>query len=279
MQITVDENAGFCPGVSRAVDMAFRAVESESAGSVWCLGKLIHNDDCMDRLREKGLRIAQSPEEIPDGACVLIRAHGAPPEVCRALESKHCKILDATCGFVANIHKIATNMTENGRIIIIIGDPGHPEVTGTLGFCGRAEVLSSEEDLQAIFGKYPPETPLCVVSQTTAQRKKSENFASILKKHYTNCKVFDTICNATSRRQNSAAELAARSDAMIVIGGQDSANTRSLAAVCREHCDTVLLVENGRDPALSSLSGKEKIGITAGASTPAWIIKEVHSKL
>jgi len=277
MKITVDENAGFCYGVQRAVDTAFDA--ALLPGEVWCLGKLIHNDDCMSKLAERRIRVASSVEEIPDGASVIIRAHGEPQSTYEALREKGCSVIDATCRFVEKIHKIAKNKSDEGCIIVIIGDRDHPEVRGILGHCRDGYTVADETDLLRLFNTVSADLPVCVVSQTTAGRKNAENIATKLKKHYTNCEIFDTICNATSRRQSSAAALAAKCDGMIVIGGRDSSNTRRLFDVCREHCVNTVMVENAEELDAARFAGCEHIGITAGASTPACIIKEVHSKL
>ena len=277
MKITVDENAGFCYGVQRAVDTAFEA--ATLPGDVWCLGKLIHNDDCMRRLSEKGICVAKSPGEIPDGAYVIIRAHGEPQNTYEVLQDKGCTVIDSTCRFVEKIHKIAKNKSDEGCIIIIIGDRDHPEVRGILGHCRIGYTVADDTDVTSLFDTIPADSPVCVVSQTTAGRKNAENIAAKLKNHYTNCEIFDTICNATSRRQSSAAELAAQCDGMIVIGGKDSSNTRRLYDVCRELCENTVMVENAEELDADRFSGCKHIGITAGASTPAWIIKEVHSKL
>ena len=277
MKITVDDNAGFCYGVQRAVDTAFDA--ACLPGEVWCLGKLIHNDDCMRRLSEKSIRVADSPEEIPDEANVIIRAHGEPQSTYEVLREKGCSVIDATCRFVEKIHKIAKKKSDEGCIIVIIGDRDHPEVRGILGRCGVGYTVADEADVSRLFDTVSADSPVCVVSQTTAGRKNAENIAAKLKKHYTNCEIFDTICNATSRRQSSAAVLASKCDGMIVIGGKDSSNTRRLFDVCREHCVNTVMVENAEELDAGRFAGCKHIGITAGASTPAWIIKEVHSKL
>ncbi|MBR3691772.1 MAG: bifunctional 4-hydroxy-3-methylbut-2-enyl diphosphate reductase/30S ribosomal protein S1 [Clostridia bacterium] len=275
MKVTLCEHAGFCYGVQRAVDTAFRA--AEEPGEVWCLGKLIHNDDCMRRLAEKGVKVAASAEEIPEGARVIIRAHGEPESTYEILRQKKCEIIDATCRFVEKIHKIAKNQSFAGCIIVIIGDGEHPEVRGILGHCAQGYAIGSEEELSAFFDRVPADSPLCVVYQTTSERKKAEIFASKLKNHYTNLEEFDTICNATYLRQSSAALLAAKCDGMIVIGGKDSANTGRLYDVCRDICPNTAVVENAAGLDKTRFAGAKHIGITAGASTPAWIIKEVHS--
>ena len=277
MRVTVDENAGFCYGVRRAVEAAFEAAEQRR--DVWCLGKLIHNGDCMERLHRKGVRTAETPEEIPEGACVIVRAHGEPPQVMEKLREKRCEIVDATCRFVEKIHKIANTESENGCIIAIIGDAHHPEVIGIRGCCRQAEVLECEADTERFFDKYPPETSVCIVAQTTTDAIRAEKISECIKKHYTNCKKFDTICKDTARRQRSAALLAAECDGMIVIGGRDSSNTRRLFEVCSRICPNTQLIENASQLDASRFAGCQHVGITAGASTPAWIIKEVHSEL
>lgn len=277
MRITVDANAGFCYGVSHAVQTAFTAAEGE--GPVWCLGKLIHNDDCMHRLAQKGVRVAKKADDVPNGATVIIRAHGEPPEVFEQFKHKGCHIVDATCRFVEKIHKIAKIKSEEGCIIAIIGDEDHPEVRGILGCCREGYAISDAEQLSCFFDKVPKDKRVCVVYQTTSERKNAEILAGNLKKHYTNYEEFDTICNATYKRQSSAAELAAICDGMVVIGGKDSANTHRLFDICSRICPRTVMCENAADLDPSLFEGCTHVGITAGASTPAWIIKEVHLKL
>ena len=279
MKVVVAENAGFCFGVARAVEMAEKA--AAQGGECWCLGELTHNRDVVGRLEAMGLKTAQRPEDIPDGASVLIRAHGEAKAVRQALEAKGCTILDATCPRVAHIHKIVERAGKEGRQVVVFGEPAHPEVRGICGWCEGAVVVRNMEELlersrQAEWAQNPS---LTVVFQTTSNRKISEQSINSLKKLYTNAEIFDTICNATSIRQNEARKLAAASDAVVVVGGRHSANSLHLAQICAESCPAVLFVENADELDRAALRGCDTVAVTAGASTPSWIIKEVVNKM
>lgn len=279
MIVQLAESAGFCVGVARAVDITEKALAD--APDCWSLGELIHNRDAVQKLKTAGLSVAETTDDVPPNARVVIRSHGVPRSEIEALEEKHCTILDATCPRVSRIHKIVKRAEEEGRRVVIFGEPSHPEVQGICGWCTDPAVVSDytafeqwaqEKDLS-------PDEPLTVVFQTTSNKKTSEQNIKSLKKVYTNAKFFDTICDATSVRQAEARALSASCDAMIVVGGSHSANSIHLAEICREECDTVLFIQNADELDPSILCGRERVGITAGASTPSWIIKEVVNKM
>ena len=230
---------------------------------------------------------ADTLEEIPDGADVLIRAHGVPERTYRELEEKGCRIVDATCPFVGKIHQIVHRESEAGRHVVVIGSRNHPEVIGIRGSCGPSSCVQSPEELQQLLhseteeGRILRENPVSVVAQTTINRKLWDFCIENIKKECTNVKIFDTICIATDERQAEARLLAGKSDIMIVIGDRKSSNTKRLYEISRSLCDRVLYIEDAAE-----LSGHETkdmeqpfIGITAGASTPAWIIKEVKNTM
>lgn len=270
--------AGFCYGVSRAVKLA---EEAAKAGPCRTLGELIHNRREVARLELMGITCAGSIDEIDDGACVIIRSHGASPSEYRRLEEKGCHIVDATCPDVARIHTFAKELSEEGRQVIIIGSAEHPEVVATCGWCKNPIVIADETDARNRLLEMLPdkETPIGVLCQTTGMEEEVKNCEKFLKKRYTNCKFFDTICKATSRRQEEAERLAKRSDAMVVIGGRNSANTIELYNICRKNCEMVFFAESADELPLSELRNKNVIGVTAGASAPAWIIKEVSKRM
>ncbi len=278
MTVTVAESAGFCFGVARAVAMAEEALRS---GPCLSLGELTHNKDVVAKLEAQGLRTAGSEEDVPAGATVIIRAHGVSPAVYRALEDKGCRVVDATCPKVARIHKIAEEASAEGRQVVIFGQPDHPEVQGIRGWSqGAAVVRDMEQFLRWMEqARIPADAPLTVVFQTTSNREISEQSINSIKKLCTNAKIFDTICHATSIRQNEARKLAAACDAVVVVGGRHSANSVHLAEICAQVCGRVLFVENADELESGALSGCSRIGVTAGASTPSWIIKEVVSKM
>ena len=277
MHLRLAETAGFCSGVRRAI----RIAEAEAPGGCWVLGELIHNRMEMERLRNLGLRSAASVEEVPAGASVIIRSHGEPGEVIERLRSKGCRVVDATCPNVTRIHRIVRDAAEKGRLPVVIGDRNHPEVKGIVGSAPTVLVLRNEEET----GKWiseahlPPETPLTVVFQTTEVREIVKKCAGTLKKQYTNSEISDTICDATFSRQKEAAGLSAICDAMLVVGDRSSANTRRLAEVCAVRCPKVIFAETASELNLSDLRDVITLGVTAGASTPAWIIKEVCAKM
>lgn len=281
--VTVAKTAGFCFGVKRAVDMAERACQEY--GSIWALGDIIHNTHEVRRLEEMGVHKAEDVADIPDGVPVLIRAHGVPEAVLRQLETKGCRIVDATCPFVGKIHRIVREESEQGRRVIIIGSRNHPEVVGIQGWCGASEVYETPEELQAALdknnknGQNLQEIPVSAVAQTTINREIFDICSKIIKKQCTNQKIFGTICNATDERQAEARLLAGKSDIMIVIGDRKSSNTKRLYEISTSLCDHVLYIEDATGLTGNEIRGMEQpfIGITAGASTPAWIIKEVRN--
>ena len=278
-ELLVAESAGFCFGVKRSVEMAEKAI----AGSGHCasLGMLVHNKDVVDRLREKGMRVIEKPEEAEPGEIVLIRAHGEPEETYRALKETGAEVMDATCPRVEAIHKIVRQASEEGRFVVIIGMHGHPEVEAIRGWCSRCEVFENASELEEWLDKHPDywEKPITAVVQTTQTNDNFTECCDKLKKRCTNLKISDTICLATFTRQKEAAGLASRCDAMVVIGGKHSANSVHLAQICWEKCANTQFVENADELDTDRLSGADTVGLTAGASTPAWIIKEVRNKM
>ena len=280
MKLELAQSAGFCYGVRRAVELA----ESCAAGAerpCVMLGSIIHNQDVIDRLAQQGLQTVERPEDVPEGCGVIIRSHGESRAVYEVLESRNARILDATCPNVKRIHEIVAQAEEQGRQPVVVGTPDHPEVTAIAGWCRHAVVLSGEEDLEQWLAQDPKrrDLPLTFVSQTTSTRKIWEGCLKKAKKECTNAEFFDTICGATSKRQNEARQLAQRCGMMVVIGDRKSSNTKRLAELCREVCPHVQLIERAADLDLSQMPQAEMVGITAGASTPAWIIKEVYDKM
>ena len=279
MKIVLAQSAGFCYGVRRAVELA----EETAAKGEPCvmLGSIIHNQDMIDHLARQGMATISTVEEVPAGSAVIIRSHGESRAVHRALEDKGAVILNATCPNVTHIHKIVSQAEEKGRVPVIVGTPDHPEVMAIAGWCDHPVVVSGEEELSKWLEKSPEnrDLPLTFVSQTTSTRKIWDSTVKKAKKECTNTEFFDTICGATSKRQEEAIRLARESDAMVVIGDRKSSNTKRLAELCREVCSNVQLIERAEDLDISALSTAHQVGITAGASTPAWIIKEVHNKM
>ena len=279
MRLELARSAGFCYGVRRAVDMAQRA--GQSGQPCMMLGKIIHNNSVIAALAAEGVGLAHTPEDIPAGTRAIIRSHGESRQVYQALEARGVPVIDATCPNVARIHRIVRQAEEEGRQVIIVGTPGHPEITAIAGWCDHAVVADGPQALEQWLSGHPDlaRTPVTMVSQTTSTRHIWEACVEKAKKQCTNLKIFDTICNATCNRQSEAQVLAARCEAMIVIGSRESSNTRRLAELCSALCPQVLWIEGAEELEPSNLYGKASIGITAGASTPGWIIKEVYDKM
>ena len=278
-EIRLAGSAGFCFGVSRSVDMAEKLIEEKGACASY--GQLIHNEDVVARLAARGLRVVDQPMELRPGETVLIRAHGVAKEVYAQLEGAGGEVVDATCPKVKAIHTIVSRAADEGRFVIIIGMPRHPEVEGICGWCGAHKVFENSQELALWLDNNSDywEKPITVVVQTTQTRSNFTECCNVIKKRCTNAKISDTICLATFTRQEEAAKLASECDAMVVIGGRHSANSVHLAQICREHCANVQFIEGASELDADRLKAADIVGLTAGASTPAWIIKEVRNKM
>ena len=278
-QVILAKSAGFCYGVRRAVELAQRTAQEGQASVM--LGSIIHNRHVVDHLAAQGVGQIDTPEQAPDGAAVIIRSHGESRAVYETLTEQGNPILDATCPNVERIHKLVTQAEQQGRTAVIIGAPNHPEVTATAGWCTHPVVLSGAEMLQKWLEEDPKraDLPLTFVSQTTSTREIWENSVNLAKKLCTNLELFDTICNATFCRQSEAQKIAEMCDAMVVIGDHASSNTRHLVELCRAKCPHVIWIEQADELRLDDLRNAACVGITAGASTPGWIIKEVKNKI
>ena len=278
-EIIVAKSAGFCFGVSRSVDMAEKLLEKE--GSACSLGPIIHNEDVVRELGRKGLRVIDSPEKVRPGENVMIRAHGAAPAVYRALEESGAVITDATCPKVKMIHRIVREAADEGRFVVIVGMREHPEVEAIRGWCGEHVVLENPAETARWIDENPAfyDKMITIVVQTTQTSGNFTECCEILKKRCTNLKISDTICLATSTRQEEAKTLSSQCGAMVVIGGKHSANSLHLAEICSSVCSNVQFIESVDELDLGRLRDVELVGITAGASTPAWIIKEVRNKM
>ncbi|MGX8701455.1 bifunctional 4-hydroxy-3-methylbut-2-enyl diphosphate reductase/30S ribosomal protein S1 [Caproiciproducens sp.] len=275
MKIIVARSAGFCFGVNRAVEMVNGLLDQGK--KVCTLGPIIHNPQTLEQLASRGVTIVESPDQAPPDSTMVIRSHGVPKAVYDSLLEKKADFVDATCPFVAKIHNIVSKASAEGKTVLIAGDAHHPEVEGIRGHCtGKCHVFKNAGELQNILERFPAvqEDSPCVVAQTTFSVSEWENCLEMLKRVYTNATIFDTICNATAKRQSEAEFLSRQCDAMIVIGGRESSNTAKLRDVCMKNC-TTYLIETADELPLSVLKESECIGITAGASTPASIIKEV----
>ena len=275
-KIILAETAGFCFGVDRAVQTVQKLLEEGK--KVATLGPIIHNPQLVAELEAKGARIVEEPEQVQPDEVLVIRSHGVAREILLRAEKTNVTVADATCPFVSKIHKIVSSAGDEGRTVLIAGDKEHKEVVGIVGHCkGRVFVFDSEEALEQLSksGDVTQNEPITVVSQTTFNQELFKKCQKTLKKLYTNAIIFDTICNATAKRQKEAGELAAKCDAMIVIGGKSSSNTKKLAQVCSAACEKTIHIETAGELNLSELEDASLIGVVAGASTPSGIIKEV----
>ncbi len=272
------KSAGFCFGVSRSVKIAEEQLEK---GGCKCLGPLIHNEDVVARLEDMGLAVIYSPDEANAGERVIIRSHGASRAVIEGLRSRGVEVVDATCPFVARIHKIVSAASETGRRVVVIGTAGHAEVEAICGWCSGAVVVSDAQELEKwlLGDEKRCGEPITAVVQTTQTQKNLEECKLLLKKLCTNAEIFDTICSATSTRQEEAAQLSSKCDAMVIIGGKHSANSLHLAELCASRCANTQFIAHAGELDTARLRDADTIGVTAGASAPEWIIKEVLVKM
>ena len=278
MQVIQAQSAGFCYGVERAVRMA---EEAAAAGGCVMLGSIIHNDSVVRRLEALGARQVQSAEEVQPGETALIRAHGEPVETYRTLEARGARVLDATCPHVLRIHRLVERAEQEGRTPLIIGEDHHPEVIAAASRSSRSVVLGNAEELAEWLAVVPTRRTerLLAVAQTTCIRSIWEKCVNFLKKECTNAEIFDTICDATQKRQSEAADIAGRVDVMVVVGDRKSANTKHLSEICSTRCARVYQIEGAEELRADFLNGCSVAGLTAGASTPAGIIKEVYATM
>ena len=284
MEIILAKTAGFCFGVQRAVDTAYE--HADDKGRVYTYGQIIHNEEVVGDLSRHGVKVIED-DELPDirDSKVIIRSHGAEKKVYDILESNGNIVIDATCPFVKKIHNIVRDKSEDGHTIVIVGDENHPEVRGIMGWCvSRPVVIGSEEEAEiftqkCLDGSYSRKENISIVSQTTFNYRKFNNIVDIIRNKLYNVTAYKTICNATSVRQREAKEIASKVDAMIVIGGRNSSNTQKLFVICRKECENTYYIQTLVDLDLTTFESVSRVGITAGASTPNNIIKEVHGRM
>lgn len=281
MEIVLAKTAGFCPGVERAVKMVFE--ESKNRNDVFTFGPIVHNEEVVATLEKRGVKVIMSEEDIPlakDGTLV-IRAHGVSEKIYKDCEALGIRMVDATCPFVKKIHNIVRKNSSEGRHILIIGNKDHPEVLGIMGWCaGGVDVIENEEQAAAFFTKFDSfeDKRLCIVSQTTFNYTKFNYLVEKIQKKDYDIIVLNTICNATEERQKEAYELARKMEAMIVIGGKHSSNTQKLFGICKNECENTFYIQTLKDIDPVKLGSFRSLGITAGASTPNYIIKEVYNQ-
>lgn len=267
MKIRIAENAGFCYGVRRAIKIADEALEKNN--TIYSLGPIIHNPQVVSEYESKGLKVIENISEAKNA--VLIRSHGISPQIYQLISKKNLECIDATCPFVKEAQDYAKKLYEEDYCVVIVGDKNHPEVQAHIAYANyKAQVINSKEEAANIQAQ-----KIGVISQTT---QSVDNFVSIvseLVKSAKEIRIFNTICDATEKRQESAKELAKVSDIMIVIGGKNSANTRKLYEICLNFCKKVYHIETKQEIKKEWFDNVENIGITAGASTPSWLIEDV----
>lgn len=277
-EVILAKSAGFCFGVKRAVETVYQQVAADTFLPIYTYGLIIHNAEVTRDLEEKGVTVINSEEEIKKltTGTVIIRAHGVARHIHRLIEQQGLRLIDATCPFVRRIHQIAEKESRAGKTIIIIGSNGHPEVEGIIGWSdGEAVVVETEADARVLAEKIDENS--CIVSQTTCNFRKFEDIVDIFCKRDYNGSIVNTICNATVERQIEAARISALADAMIVIGDTKSSNTAKLHEICLNECGNTYFVQTKADLPSVLPTGTLRIGITAGASTPDYIIEEVQN--
>ena len=279
MEVIVAKSAGFCFGVKKAVDTVYNEAK-DSEKTIYTYGPIIHNEQVVNDLESKGVKAVDFDEEqLYDlrECTVVIRSHGVARRIYEELEDKNINIVDATCPFVKKIHEIVAKESAEGKTIIIVGSEHHPEVEGIKGWVNNdAYVVNDEADVDSL--DIDKETPICIVSQTTYNPEKFAKLVDLIGEKGYDSNVVNTICNATNERQTEAKEIAKKVDAMIVIGGKNSSNTQKLYEICKAECENTFYIQTAKDLDFEQIKDFEKIGITAGASTPKNIIEEVHAE-
>ena len=279
MQVELAKSAGFCFGVQRAVDTVYKQIEENSAEKIYTYGPIIHNEQVVGDLQEKGVEVIDTLEELKTirDAVVVIRSHGVGKDVYDILKENGVEIVDATCPYVKKIHRIVEKQTAEGRRVLIVGSEDHPEVQGIKGWGNeRTKVIENMDDFRRL--ELPEDEKLCIVSQTTFNYKKFQDLVEKISKTRYDITVLNTICNATQERQVEAMRIASQVDVMLVIGGKHSSNTQKLYDICRKECKNTYYIQTLGDFNPECISSVRSVGITAGASTPNNIIEEVHTK-
>ena len=274
MELTIGKHAGFCFGVRRAVQTAFDAAKAQ----VPCvtLGPLIHNPQEVERLTRAGIRAVTSLDEVAPGQTVIIRSHGVTPDVYAQCEARGIRYIDATCPHVAHIHQLVKAYSEHGDAVLIVGEAEHPEVVGIAGWASGPVLILP--NAQAAREADLPRRAM-VVAQTTIRRERFEEVLAVLRERVSELTVRMTICAATSQRQQEAGELSRQADVMVVVGGRNSSNTQKLYETCRTRCPRTLLVETPEDLPEDGFSPTDRVAITAGASTPQWLLEQVRARI
>ena len=281
MNVELAKTAGFCFGVKRAVDTVYQQIEQYRGEKIFTYGPIIHNEEVIKDLRSHGVEVLNDEEELKtvDADVVVIRSHGVAKYIYDILEERGITCVDATCPFVKKIHKIVAEKSAEGSYIVIVGNGEHPEVQGIRGWAGeQVTVVQTPEDAER-FELPDKDQEVCIVAQTTFNYNKFKELVEIISKKRYDIVVLNTICNATKERQTEARQIAARVDAMVVIGDKRSSNTQKLFEICKEECLNTYYIQTLDDLDINQLRSVESVGITAGASTPNKIIEEVQNNV
>ena len=281
MNVELAKTAGFCFGVKRAVDTVYQQIEQYRGEKIFTYGPIIHNEEVIKDLRSHGVEVLNDEEELKtaDADVVVIRSHGVAKYIYDILEERGITCVDATCPFVKKIHKIVAEKSAEGSYIVIVGNGEHPEVQGIRGWAGeQVTVVQTQEDAER-FELPDKDQKVCIVAQTTFNYNKFKALVEIISKKRYDIVVLNTICNATKERQTEARQIAARVDAMVVIGDKRSSNTQKLFEICKEECLNTYYIQTLDDLDINQLRSVESVGITAGASTPNKIIEEVQNNV
>ncbi|MBE5826013.1 MAG: 4-hydroxy-3-methylbut-2-enyl diphosphate reductase [Butyrivibrio sp.] len=277
MEVIVAEHAGFCFGVTKAVDTVYDQIRDKKT-NIYTFGPIIHNETVVGDLEKKGVKVIENIEDltgIKEGT-VIIRSHGVTKQIHEALENSGLEVIDATCPFVKRIHRIVEEESKKGKGIIVVGSGNHPEVEGIVSYAtGPVFVIDSPQMAEQM--RADKETEYTVVSQTTFNKNKFQETIEILNNYGYNINIVNTICNATDERQSEAEDISSRADAMIVIGGAHSSNSRKLYEICSKRCENTYFIQTLEDLDLNLDKSATLVGITAGASTPKNIIEEVQN--
>ncbi len=281
MKVKIAKSAGFCFGVKRAVDKVYEQIENnKSQKTIYTFGPIIHNQEVVKDLNKHGVKVIEDVSEIDKDmeGILIIRSHGVPKSVYEKAEKTNLDIIDATCPFVKKIHNIVEKESKEGREIIIIGDEKHPEVVGIMGWSKTpVTVIGNKEQAEEFAGEN--EKKYCLVSQTTFNHNKFKDIVEIIMKKGYDILDLNTICDATNNRQEEAKEIAKEVDTMIVIGDEKSSNTQKLYEICKDICNNTYYIQTLVDLDSCNLQSTSCVGITAGASTPNYIIEEVHTNV
>ena len=278
MEVKLAKSAGFCFGVNKAMEKVYEQIEHSEGKKIYTYGPIIHNEEVVKELASKGVEVIEALEDLDrkEKGVLIIRSHGVAKDVQDKMMAAGFNVIDATCPFVKRIHKIVEKESAQGHKIVIVGNPIHPEVEGIKGWCGEdvciVETLEEAETFSA-----PEEQKICIVSQTTFNYNKFKDIVEIFEKRGYDINVVNTICNATQERQTEAKEIASQADAMIVIGGTHSSNSKKLYEICKGECENTHFIQTLDDLYLELPKSVRLVGITAGASTPNNIIEEVQN--